>query len=105
MPQRMVTMALCWNAQEQSARQASAFKLVELLRGGGEQLAQLEAAMKGGQLGKLRLDTSVYDSEMRPQRWVTQFEAMSMKEQMSVLAIMFEALNFEEQSLVVSTFA
>ena len=61
--------------------------------------------MKGGQLGKLRLDTSVYDAEMRPQRWVTQFEAMHVKEQMTVLEIMFKALSFEEQTLVVNTFA
>ena len=67
------------------ARQECALRLFELLRGGGEHLAQLSAAMKGGQLGKLRLDTSVYDAEMRPQRWVTQFEAMHVKEQMTVL--------------------
>jgi hypothetical protein len=104
-PQRMVTMALCWNAQLPEARQESALRLFELLRGGGEHLAQLAAAMKGGQLGKLRLDTSVYDAEMRPQRWVTQFEAMNRKEQMAVLEIMFKTLSFEEQTLVVSTFA
>jgi hypothetical protein len=101
----MVTMALCWNAQLPEARQESALRLFELLRGGGEHLAQLAAAMKGGQLGKLRLDTSVYDAEMRPQRWVTQFEAMNRKEQMAVLEIMFKTLSFEEQTLVVSTFA
>lgn len=104
-PQRMVTMALCWNAQLPEARQECALRLFELLRGGGEHLAQLSAAMKGGQLGKLRLDTSVYDAEMRPQRWVTQFEAMHVKEQMTVLEIMFKALSFEEQTLVVNTFA
>ena len=104
-PQRMVTMALCWNAQLPEARQECALRLFELLRGGGEHLAQLAAAMKGGQLGKLRLDTSVYDAEMRPQRWVTQFEAMNRKEQMAVLEIMFKTLSFEEQTLVVSTFA
>jgi len=104
MPQRMVTMALCWNAQDQGARQESALRLVEILRGGGEQLAQLEGAIKGGHLGKLKLDTSVYDAECRPQHWVTQFAQMAVGEQMAVLAIMFQALEHEEQKLVVSTF-
>ena len=105
MPQRMVTMAECWNSQEVPVRQACALKLIELLRSGDAQLAQLEAAIKGGHLGQLRLDTSVYASEMRPQRWITAFRTMSAAQQMGVLAVMFRALSYDEQKLVVATFA
>ena len=103
-PQRMVTMADLWNQLKRQRKQQCALRLVGILRGGDANLAELEAHMKGGDVGSLTLDTAVYDGVARPSRWLKQFVQMEGEEQVEVMAQLFLALDIEEQKLVVATF-
>ena len=110
MPQRMLTMALMWNALSQDCRIASVRRLVELLRSAGGELAALDAIIKGG-AGTLRsLDTSVYDAH-RAQgaagraRWVAAFGTKQSEQQVELLAELFMYLPADEQRMVVGSLA
>jgi len=103
-PQRMVTMALLWNEESHDVRQASAKRLMSILRGGDATAAEWEAKMKGGDVGSLKLDTSVYDSVPRPSKWIREFKGMEAEKQVETMATMFQALVVDEQKMVVSTF-
>ena len=105
MPQRMLTMALFWNSMSDPSRLASVHKLVELLRGGGidQQLAGIDASIKGG-AGVLRgLDTSVYSGERHAKGWVSAFAAKPDEQQVALLAQLFKVLPTDEQRLVIGS--
>ena len=105
MPQRMLTMALFWNSMSDPSRLASVHKLVELLRGGGidQQLAGIDASIKGG-AGVLRsLDTSVYKGERHAKGWVSAFAAKPDEQQVALLAQLFKVLPTDEQRLVIGS--
>ena len=78
---------------------------VELRRGGGidQQLAGIDASIKGG-AGVLRgLDTSVYSGERHAQGWVSAFAAKPDKQQVALLAELFKVLPTDEQRLVIGS--
>ena len=105
LPQRMLTMALFWNSMNDTARLASVRKLVEMLRGGDvdQQLAGIDASIKGG-AGVLRgLDTSVYSGERHAQGWVGAFAAKPDEQQVSLMAELFKLLPADEQRLVIGS--
>jgi hypothetical protein len=102
--ERMVTMALLWNEANASTREACAIRLVTILRGGDAIDHQLEAQIKGGNVGALNLDTSVYDAFKRPPRWIKAFKEFAPERQVSVMAALFQALIPDERALVASTF-
>lgn len=105
MPQRMLTMALMWNAQSQECRLASVRQLVELLRSAGGELAALDAIIKGG-AGTLRsLDTSVYDKEQHSVAWVDAFGTKPAEQQVELLSELFMHLPSDEQRMVVGSLA
>lgn len=102
--QRMVTMAQFWNAMEYETRLASARRLVAILRGGDAQMAMLDSAIKGGDFGRLHLDTSVYKAVSRPQRWLDAFTKFESAQQVEVMELLFTALSFDDKKVVVATF-
>ena len=102
--QRMVTMAQFWNEMKYETRLASARRLVVILRGGDAQMAMLDSAIKGGDFGKLHLDTSVYKTVARPQRWLDVFTKFESAQQVEVMELLFTALSFDEKKVVVATF-
>jgi hypothetical protein len=104
MEQRMVTMALFWNEEAYETRLASARRLVDILRSSDDQTKALDGAIKGGDFGRLTLDTSVYNSVARPARWLESFARMSGGQQVEVMARLFTALSLDEKKVVVATF-
>ena len=104
MEQRMVTMALFWNEEAYETRLASARRLVDILRSSDDQTKALDGAIKGGDFGRLTLDTSVYNSVARPARWLESFTRMSGGQQVEVMARLFTALSLDEKKVVVATF-
>lgn len=103
MPQRMLTMALMWNAMPADNRLASVRRLIELLRAVGGALGDLEGIIKGG-LGVLRkLDTSVYDKERHATAWVSAFGAKATEQQVELMAELFLHLPEDEQRMVVGS--
>ena len=104
--ERMLTMAMLWNAMPGETRITSAKRLVGILRAGDEAMAALEGRMKGGDWATYKLDTSNYTGAgvKRPRQWVESFEAMAAAEQVEVMELMFGALSSDEQKLVAATF-
>jgi hypothetical protein len=108
MEERMLCMASFWNQIDRETRLASAQRLVAILQGTAADddspLKGLHGAIKGGDFGALKLDTSVYDHVPRPARWLEDFSRMDGAQKVQVLALMFEVLSVEEQKLVAATF-
>ena len=104
MEQRMLTMALFWNAESYETRIESATRLVDILRSADDQTRTLDGAIKGGDFGRLTLDTSVYSAVPRPARWLQSFVRMQGEQQVRVMEQLFMALGLEEKKVVVATF-
>ena len=102
--QRMVTMAEFWNEMSSPPRITAARRLVDILQAGDASLNQLDAAIKGGNFARIKLDTSVYDSVARPAHWLESFTHFEADEQVRVMELCFTALNFDEKKVVVATF-
>ena len=105
MPQRMLTMAMFWNCMSHPCRLASVQKLIELLRGDGidQQLAGIDASIKGGAAVLRVLDTSVYSGERYAQGWVSAFAAKPEEQQVALMAELFKVLQADEQRLVIGS--
>jgi hypothetical protein len=102
--QRMVTMALFWNEMYQPTRMEAAVRLAKVLREGDASLNQLEGSVKGGDVARLKLDTSVYKDVARPARWLESFARMEGDEQVRVMELLFIALDYDAKKIVVATF-
>ena len=102
-PERMLTMALMWNAMSGDSRLASVRRLIELLRAAGGPLAALDRIIKGG-AGVLRaLDTSIYGGERHAAAWVRAFGDKHAEQQIELMAELFMHLPADEQRLVVGS--
>ena len=100
----MVTMALFWNEMYQPTRMEAAVRLAKVLREGDASLNQLEGSVKGGDVARLKLDTSVYKDVARPARWLESFARMEGDEQVRVMELLFIALDYDAKKIVVATF-
>lgn len=99
--QRMVVMACFWNAMEAPTKIIAARRLITILQDDAA-LNQLEAAVKGGNFARLKLDPSVYDGVPRPARWHASFAAMGSGEQVGVMELCFSALPYDEKKVCAS---
>ena len=105
LPQRMLTMAMMWNHQDEEARRASAQRLLSLLGAAGGPLAEMQKSIKGGNALLRNLDVSVYNAEKAPMLWLTEFTALGQERKVELMAHLFTLLPADEQKMVVAQLA
>ena len=99
LPQRMVTMAECWNTLTESTRALSAQQLIRLVE---QSVPAAAAQIKGGQSALRSLDTSIYQAEARPKTWIADFGQLEPSAQVTTLSKMFDLLDAQERQMVVA---